>query len=198
VTPGPHTFATKAAADRWLAGKRADLDRGTDLDERAGNRPLREWWPGYLATLDRIKLSTRVGYERAWRLRVEPRFGSTPVRRIRPSHLDERIATMTAEGVSAATLPLGASTLLFGNGVGEHRRYRVWRRDSWDKATERAGIEATPHDLRATAASLLIAAGASVKDVQNHRGHASELTTLRLSARVHCRSLRLGLRRQRR
>jgi hypothetical protein len=40
MTAAPVTFATKSAADRWLATKRADLDRGVSLDERAGSLPL--------------------------------------------------------------------------------------------------------------------------------------------------------------
>lgn len=43
----PATFPTRAEADRWLAAKRADLDRGLIVDERAGGRPLSSWWPGY-------------------------------------------------------------------------------------------------------------------------------------------------------
>ena len=49
---------------------------------------------------------------------------------------------------------------------------------------KRSGVVALPHDLRATCASLLIDAGASVKDVQAHLGHQDELTTLRIYARV--------------
>jgi hypothetical protein len=45
--PAPQTFATKVAADRWRAAKRTELDAGTAVDDKAGNRSLREWWPGY-------------------------------------------------------------------------------------------------------------------------------------------------------
>src|SRR3954453_3620177 len=69
------SFASKAAADRWLAKKRTELDQGTALDESGANRPLKAWWPGYPATLARTKPTTRGNYERAWRLRIEPRFG---------------------------------------------------------------------------------------------------------------------------
>jgi integrase len=75
-------------------------------------------------------------------------------------------------------------TVVFGNSRGGHRRYRIWRRDSWDPAARAADIKATPHDLRATCASLLIDAGASVKDVQQQLGHADVTTTLKLYARV--------------
>jgi integrase len=81
-------------------------------------------------------------------------------------------------------LPADPKTVVFGNGRGAHRRYRIWRRDSWDPAARATGIRATPHDLRATCAPLLIDAGASVKDVQHQLGHADVTTTLKLYARV--------------
>jgi len=74
--------------------------------------------------------------------------------------------------------------LVFANRAGGYLRYGNWRRDCWNPAVKRSGVKARPHDLRATCASLLIDAGASVKDVQHHLGHQDELTTLRLYARV--------------
>lgn len=53
--------------------------------------------------------------------------------------------------------------------------YSSW----WDKALAKAGIESmTVHDLRHTAASLAISAGANVKAVQRMLGHASASMTL--------------------
>jgi hypothetical protein len=98
MVPAPQTFATKGAADRWLAVKRTELDAGTAVDEKAGNRPLREWSPGYWRSTQSRKPHTRVGYETAWRLRVEPRFGSMPVRRLKPSHVDDWVADMIEQG----------------------------------------------------------------------------------------------------
>jgi len=90
--------------------------------------------------------------------------------------------------------PVQPTALLFGNRRGGARRYRVFRRDSWDPAvravdarreqTGRPALPVTPHDLRATCASLLVDAGASVKDVQAHLGHKDITTTLNLYARV--------------
>jgi integrase len=74
--------------------------------------------------------------------------------------------------------------LVFPNRNGSYRRYRNWRRDVWDKASDRSGVTALPHDLRATAASLLIDAGASPKDVQAHLGHEDITTTMNIYARV--------------
>jgi hypothetical protein len=74
--------------------------------------------------------------------------------------------------------------LVFPNRSGGLRRHRTFRRDSWDPAARAAGLTVTPHDLPATCASLLIDAGASIKDVQAQLGHQDPITTLALYARV--------------
>jgi integrase len=81
-------------------------------------------------------------------------------------------------------LALIPGELVFPNRQGGLRRYRTFRRDSWDPAARMAGMTVTPHDLRATCASLLIDAGASIKDVQAQLGHQDPITTLALYARV--------------
>ena len=54
-----------------------------------------------------------------------------------------------------------------------------FRRDVFDRAAEDAGLTGlTPHDLRHTAASLAVSAGANVKAVQRMLGHASAAMTL--------------------
>ena len=56
---------------------------------------------------------------------------------------------------------------------------RNWRRRVFDPALHAAGLgELTPHELRHTAASLAVAAGANVKAVQRMLGHASAAMTL--------------------
>jgi integrase len=104
MVPAPQTFATNGAAGRWLAAKRTELDVGTAVDDMAGNRPLREWWPGYWRSTQRRKPHTRLGYETAWRLRIEPRFGSMPVRRIKPSLVDDWVADMIEQGLSVSKI----------------------------------------------------------------------------------------------
>jgi hypothetical protein len=50
---------------------------------------------------------------------------------------------------------------------------------TFDPAAEKAGLPGlTPHELRHTAASLAVAAGANVKAVQQMLGHASAAMTL--------------------
>ena len=54
-----------------------------------------------------------------------------------------------------------------------------FRRDVFDRAAVDAGLDGlTPHELRHTAASLALSAGANVKAVQRMLGHASASMTL--------------------
>jgi integrase len=56
---------------------------------------------------------------------------------------------------------------------------RNWRRRVFDPAARADGLDGlTPHELRHTAASLAVAAGANVKAVQQMLGHASAAMTL--------------------
>lgn len=69
--------------------------------------------------------------------------------------------------------------LLFTSPEGAALRASNFRRRQWNPATARAGLSGvTPHDLRHTAASLAVQAGANVKAVQRMLGHASATMTL--------------------
>ena len=69
--------------------------------------------------------------------------------------------------------------LVFSSPNGAPLRLGNWRSRVFDPACRAAGIVGlTPHDLRHTAASLAIAAGANVKAVQRMLGHASAAMTL--------------------
>jgi len=69
--------------------------------------------------------------------------------------------------------------LVFTTPNGAPLRNTNFRRRHWDKAVTAAGLDGlTPHDLRHTAASLAVAAGANVKSVQRMLGHASATMTL--------------------
>ena len=68
---------------------------------------------------------------------------------------------------------------LFTGPDGGALRLNNWRRRVFDPARARIGRDdITPHDLRHTAASLAIRAGANVKAVQHMLGHASAAMTL--------------------
>jgi integrase len=70
--------------------------------------------------------------------------------------------------------------LVFTSPKGEPLRISNWRRRVWRPACEASGMPGglRIHDLRHTAASLLVSAGANVKVVQRHLGHSTATQTL--------------------
>jgi integrase len=81
----------------------------------------------------------------------------------------------------AAMLPVGdPDDLVFTAPKGGPLRTSNFRRDVWHPACRIAGMPEglLVHDLRDTAASLMIASGASIKAVQRALGHASAKMTL--------------------
>ncbi len=69
--------------------------------------------------------------------------------------------------------------LVFVTSSGAVLRNLNFRRDVFDRAAVDAGLDGlTPHELRHTAASLAVSAGANVKAVQQMLGHASASMTL--------------------
>jgi integrase len=84
-----------------------------------------------------------------------------------------------ADNLAACMTTVDPSGLLFPDERGGYVRNTNWRRRAFDPAATRAKL--TPlrvHDLRHTAASLSIHAGASVKAVQSQLGHRSATMTL--------------------
>lgn len=87
-------------------------------------------------------------------------------------------------------LPQGGDpgALLFTAALGGPLRHSNWSRRVWKPAVAAAeGIPAglVIHDLRDTAASLMVASGASVKAVQRALGHASARVTLDVYAGLY-------------
>lgn len=126
---------------------------------------------------------------------------------VMPAAFAKELSThLSAQLKDSGPLPT-KDALVFPNRSGGFRRYSTFRRDTWDKAVARVNakriedeqqaakkagrpvraitkLECTPHDLRATCASLLIDAGASVRDVADYLGHADITTTLGIYTRV--------------
>ena len=69
---------------------------------------------------------------------------------------------------------------VFTNSVGGPMNWSNFRRRVWKPALSAAGIDSALriHDLRHTAASILIAQGAHPKVVQEHLGHSSIVVTM--------------------
>lgn len=86
------------------------------------------------------------------------------------------LADMLTEHVEGHT----PEELVFPDSRGGHMRSNNVRRRWWDKAVKASGVPEglTPHELRHTAASLAISAGASIKALQRMLGHSSAALTL--------------------
>jgi hypothetical protein len=52
-------FPTRAAADRFLASTKADMQRGDYVDRALGRTPLRQWADEWMATTAHLRLKTR-------------------------------------------------------------------------------------------------------------------------------------------
>ncbi len=89
-----------------------------------------------------------------------------------------------ADELAALMIGKKPDDLIFAAPEGGVLRVSNWRRRVFAKAVKRLIVEdasfpvVTPHDLRHTAASLAISAGANVKAVQTMLGHASAVLTL--------------------
>jgi integrase len=95
-----------------------------------------------------------------------------------PDFLAEQLARQL-EGVGA-----DPDELVFRGQRGAPLRYQSFRRAVWDRAVADAGLSdgVTPHCLRHTCASLLIASGADPVAVQRHLGHRDVTTTMNIYA----------------
>lgn len=117
--------------------------------------------------------------ENAVLVRWEIHVGAPKTHERRSVPYPERLAPL----IHAACGGKGPDGLLFGNGV-THMKHESGERSWFATAVRRAREEdpsiprLTPHDLRHTAASLAISAGANVKAVQRMLGHASAAMTL--------------------
>lgn len=119
-----------------------------------------------------------------------------------PKSHQERTVILPASVLETLTDHLEASVAADGDALvftapsGGPLRYSNFRRRVWDPAVQGLGLcGVTPHQLRHTAATLLIDAGASVKDVQAHLGHADAVVTLNTySAVIEGRSLEFAWR----
>lgn len=121
-------------------------------------------------------------------------FGATKTHQHRLVTLPPSLCDELARHLAERVAPEPSALVFTGRHGGALRCSNVMR--MWRRAATRAGMErVTPHLLRHTSATLLIDAGASVKDVQAHLGHADGAVTLNIySAVMHGRSDELAQR----
>lgn len=98
-------FLTKAAAESWEASNKVSLDSGAYVAPAKGRIKV-----GDLAApwLERKKATTEPSHSRmldsAWRVHVQPVWGSVPVNKVGVTAVKNWSASMTAAGCSATTV----------------------------------------------------------------------------------------------
>jgi integrase len=90
--------------------------------------------------------------------------------------------TMPSEHLASRALTgADADAYVFVSPTGLPLRYSDWLAHVWWAAREAAGLTTLRfHDVRHTAATLLVAEGVDIKTVQVRLGHADPRTTLRI------------------
>jgi len=159
----------------WQLTDRFDRPRDRLVVLIAGYCGLR--W-GELAALRWSDINLDKGTLRVVRAFSEeaPRGEMSPVK-------DHQSRTVPIPGVVSEELAkyradVDTDGLVFPSSQATPLRNRNFRRDVFDPAVEALGLKITPHNLRDTAASLAIQAGASVVAVARLLGHESAATTL--------------------
>jgi integrase len=97
-----------------------------------------------------------------------------------PKTHEERAVILPQFVIDRLDPPGPKDMLVFSAPRGGPLRNSNFRKAVWDPAVKASGMpeDLVPHDLRDTAASLMIASGASIKAVQRALGHASAAMTL--------------------
>lgn len=96
--PAPDTFATKAAAERWLASVETDIARGQWVDPQTRQFLLSGYADSWLAARPDLKIRTRELYQWLLTKYVLPQLGELPLDRITPTIVRGWHATLLRDG----------------------------------------------------------------------------------------------------
>jgi integrase len=94
----PATFRTKKEADSFLAGVRADLDRGVWLDPGAGKVSVADYSVRWLRERPQLRPRTVELYEGLLRNHINPSLGPTQMNQLTSARVREWRATMLRSG----------------------------------------------------------------------------------------------------
>lgn len=109
---GPTTFATKRAAQSFLAQARADFDRGSWIDPDAARVTLREYATRWLDERQTLRPRTREVYEDLLRLHVLSALGGDELGHLTPPRIRSWHAAMLKAGRPGASTVAKAYRLL--------------------------------------------------------------------------------------
>ncbi|AXQ63900.1 tyrosine integrase [Gordonia phage Horus] len=94
------------------------------------------------------------------------------------SKAGRRTINLPAQALAVIDLDRPKKTLLFTNANGDRVTYSRYYDGGWKPAMEKAPVRCSPHDLRHTCASWMIAAGVPLPVIQAHLGHESITVTV--------------------
>jgi integrase len=104
VHTGPHTFASRTDAARYLAMVEADLHRGAWADPKLGRITLAEWAKRWQATTTNLRPTTRDLYAYLLRRFLLPTFGKASLSSIDVLAVRAWLASLQAEQLSPSTV----------------------------------------------------------------------------------------------
>jgi integrase len=98
------TFDRKIDAERFAKTVEADKLRGTWVDPRHGQMLFKELAERWLPSTGHLRPGTRDNINSRLRNHVLPYFGDMPIGRIRPHHVREWVAGLSAAGLAPGTV----------------------------------------------------------------------------------------------
>jgi integrase len=101
--PAPGTFATKTAADRWLAAVETDMARGQWVDPRSRQLVLSAYAASWLPARADLKIRTRELYRWLLNKYVLPQLGHLTLDEVTPTVVRAWHATLSRDGSPTPT-----------------------------------------------------------------------------------------------
>lgn len=124
ITSRKRGFATKAAAESWEARNKVSIDSGDYVAPSKGRARVGDLATGWL---ERKKATTEPSHSRmlesAWRVHVQPVWGTVPVNKVSATAVRNWSAAMTGDGRSATTVlrALGVLAGILDDAIADNR-----------------------------------------------------------------------------
>jgi len=100
---GPHTFATKTGAQRWLATVETDLQRGVWVDPRPGRLTLDAYSTEWMKSRE-LRPTTRELYDGYLRVHISPVLGGVELAQLSPTLVRRWHYGLVERGVGVSTV----------------------------------------------------------------------------------------------
>ncbi|WP_157746291.1 site-specific integrase [Micromonospora inositola] len=152
------------------------MARGDWIDPARSRVTVGAWAAQWMAAEVQLKPTTRARYELALRRQVLPMWGEIPLSAVSHAEVAAWVQRLTASGLAPATVRYAH----VGTPIHPRNDYRSFR-----EIIRQAGLrQVRLHDLRHTAASVLLAQGVPARVVMEILGHSQISVTLNIYAHV--------------